>query len=108
MTPDEVERMKVLCQQIAVEEDQDKFSHCRTQRVARAEGQAARPSPGADRTKMEIKRKSRKPRCPYCVSETGFIDLKGLENGRQICEVRPYYLPGRWGLQVSLPEVRRG
>ncbi len=26
------------------------------------------------------------PRCPYCVSETGFVLLKVLENGRQICE----------------------
>ena len=26
MTPDEVERMKALCQRIAIEKDQDKFS----------------------------------------------------------------------------------
>jgi hypothetical protein len=35
---------------------------------------------------MTTRQKSQPPRCPYCVSETGFVGMRVLENGRRICE----------------------
>src|SRR5580704_2490457 len=32
------------------------------------------------------RRKTKEPRCPYCVVGTGFRAMKVLSNGRQICE----------------------
>lgn len=51
MTPDEVERMKVLCQQIAVEEDQNTFS----QLIAELNGLLERKNKPLDHPSTEAK-----------------------------------------------------